>query len=118
MLALAKRRELLRDSCPVELAVGPARSLYKKGRRAAKGAAIQPRGARRLGGRTRHQLGDRPGRQPLGSFGVATIGQDRCLMHVEREILNRLSFHGSRSFPPFGLWRFQRCRKGRAFDMR
>jgi hypothetical protein len=43
---------------------------------------------------------------------------DRCLMDVEREILNRLILHGSRSFPALVVWRFQGSRKERAFNVR
>jgi hypothetical protein len=50
---------------------------------------------------------------------IATGGHDRCLMHVEREILNRLLlFHGSRSLLRLGVRRFQKYRKGRTFNMR
>lgn len=42
----------------------------------------------------------------------------RCLVHVHREILNRLIFHGSRPFLSFELFRIQTYRKGRAFNMR
>jgi len=39
-------------------------------------------------------------------------------VYIESEILNRLIFHGSRSFRAFGLWRFQGSRKERTFNMR
>src|ERR1041385_8399410 len=42
----------------------------------------------------------------------------RCLVYVQREILDRLILHGSRSFPAFGLWRFQSSRRERTFNMR
>ena len=49
---------------------------------------------------------------------VAQAGHDRCLVHIEREILNRLILHGSRPFLSFGFRRLQTYRKGRAFNMR
>jgi hypothetical protein len=40
------------------------------------------------------------------------------LMDVESHILNCLLFHGSRSFPAFGVPRLQGGRRERAFNMR
>ena len=42
----------------------------------------------------------------------------RCLVHIQREILSRLLFHGSRPFLSFVVFQFQTYRKGRAFNMR
>ncbi len=49
---------------------------------------------------------------------VAHTGHDRCLVYIEREILNCLILHGSRPFLSFGFRRLQTYRKGRAFNMR
>src|SRR4051812_16211088 len=66
----------------------------------------------------RASLGRHRGPHTHRSGLVAYGGDDRCLVDVEREILNRLMFHGSRSFFALGFWRFQSYRKGRAFNMR
>ena len=42
----------------------------------------------------------------------------RCLVHIQREILSRLLFHGSRPFLSFVVFQLQTYRKGRAFNMR
>ena len=49
---------------------------------------------------------------------VAQAGNHRCLVNIEREILNRLLFHGSRPFLSFVVSQLQTYRKGRAFNMR
>ena len=49
---------------------------------------------------------------------IARRRDDRCLVHVQTEIMNRLIFHGSRPFLSFGLRTIQTYRKGRAFNMR
>jgi hypothetical protein len=39
-------------------------------------------------------------------------------VYVQREILNCLILHGSRSFPALGFWQFQSSRRERAFNIR
>jgi len=49
---------------------------------------------------------------------VAHAHHQGCLMDVESHILNRLLFHGSRSFPAPAVRRLHGSRRERAFAMR
>jgi hypothetical protein len=49
---------------------------------------------------------------------ISNAHRQGCLVDIESHILNRLLFHGSRSFPAPFVWRLQGSRRERAFNMR